>query len=160
MVPHALCDGPERLFAERQYLLDVAGADEHPDDHTDEGKWRLVVAEDCDDYLRAEARERAGASVGRLLNLCDGILGHGLPVVVPLTTNEDVGRVRPAITRPGRCLSQVEFLPLAPAEARRWLGDDAAAAPERPITLAELYVMREQRSAGPGASASSPGGYL
>ena len=87
------------------------------------------MAEDCDDYLRADARERAGASLGRLLNLCDGILGHGLRVVVLLTTNEDVGTLHPAITRPGRCLSAVEFPALTPAEAQVWLGPDSPAEP-------------------------------
>jgi hypothetical protein len=162
---------PERLFAEPHYLLDVAGAGEDdddlfedPDDDVDAGpedrQWRLVVAEDCDEYLRADARERAGASLGRLLNLCDGILGHGLRVVVLLTTNEDVGRLHPAITRPGRCLNQVEFLPLSAPEAHAWLGHDAATAPERPMTLAELYAVREQRSTGPVEALPPLGGYL
>lgn len=146
---------PEKLFAEPRYLLEVAGIDADPGA---DGRWRLVVAEDCDEYLRADAKERSGASLGRLLNLCDGILGHGLKVLVLLTTNEDVGRLHPAITRPGRCLSQVEFEPLGPAEARRWLGTRAVA-PEAPTTLAQLYALREHRSAGPAVT-GEPGGYL
>jgi hypothetical protein len=143
---------PERLFAEPRYLLEVAGID--VDDEAD-GRWRLIVAEDCDEYLRSDAKARSGASLGRLLNLCDGILGHGLKVLVLLTTNEDVGRLHPAITRPGRCLSQVEFEPLGPAEAARWLGTGAA---EAPLTLAQLYALREHR---PGGTATDPlGGYL
>ncbi|WP_347057351.1 DUF5925 domain-containing protein [Blastococcus sp. HT6-30] len=147
---------PERLFAEPQYLLQVAGVDE---DEDDDGRWRLVVAEDCDEYLRSDAKVRAGASLGRLLNLCDGILGHGLRVLVLLTTNEDVGRLHPAITRPGRCLSQVEFELLSPDEAQAWLGDGAPA-PERPMTLAELYARREERVHPTEARAAEPGGYL
>jgi hypothetical protein len=144
---------PEKLFAEPRYLLEVAGIDDEQAD----GKWRLVVAEDCDEYLRSDAKARSGASLGRLLNLCDGILGHGLKVLVLLTTNEDVGRLHPAITRPGRCLSQVEFEPLGPAEAARWLGPGAAA-PEAPLTLAQLYALREHR---PGGTATDQlGGYL
>ena len=146
---------PERLFAEPHYLLQLAEEDDDPDDD----RWRLVIAEDCDEYLRADAKLRAGASLGRLLNLCDGILGHGLKVLVLLTTNEEVGRLHPAITRPGRCLSSVEFAPLSPAEARSWLAPGAVA-PEAPITLAELFALREQR-AGTGAPAEPPvGGYL
>jgi hypothetical protein len=38
---------------------------------------------------------RADTSLGRLLNFCDDILGHGLKVLVLLTTNEDVGRAAP-----------------------------------------------------------------
>jgi hypothetical protein len=157
--PHYVMD-PEKLFAEPNYLLEVAGA--HGDDEdgdAGDGRWRLVVAEDCDEYLRADAKLRAGASLGRLLNLCDGILGYGLKVLVLLTTNEDIGRLHPAITRPGRCLSQVEFEPLSPVEARTWLGG-AAATPDGPVTLAELFAQREQRAYGGHRPELEPGGYL
>ena len=146
---------PEKLFAEPQYLLEVAGVANGPEDD----RWRLVIAEDCDEYLRSDAKLRAGASLGRLLNLCDGILGHGLKVLVLLTTNEDVGRLHPAITRPGRCLSQVEFEPLSPAAAQAWLSTDVVA-PERPLTLAELFALREERAQATDSSAPEPGGYL
>ncbi|MGY2129432.1 DUF5925 domain-containing protein [Blastococcus sp. SYSU DS0617] len=155
--PHYVMD-PERLFAEPSYLLEVAGADGDEDEDGDD-RWRLIVAEDCDEYLAADAKLRSGASLGRLLNLCDGILGHGLKVVVLLTTNEDVGRLHPAITRPGRCLSQVEFEPLSAAEARAWLGDDGGA-PEGPMTLASLFAQREQRAQSGGRREPAPGGYL
>nr|WP_246214408.1 DUF5925 domain-containing protein [Modestobacter muralis] len=134
---------PERLFEDPGYLLEVAGVDGDRGEDDDE-QWRLVVAEDCDEYLRTDAKLRAGASLGRLLNLCDGILGHGLRVVVLLTTNEDVGSLHPAITRPGRCLSRVEFARLTHPEAQAWLGA-AATAPTGASTLAELYALREER---------------
>jgi len=121
--------------------------------------WRLIVAEDFDEYLRADAKQRSGASLGRLLNLCDGILGHGLRVVVLLTTNEDLGSLHPAITRPGRCLSRVQFMPLPVVEARTWLGDDALT-PPHPATLAELYALRENRTGGGDLALPELGGYL
>ncbi|MFP5370143.1 MAG: DUF5925 domain-containing protein [Actinomycetes bacterium] len=154
--PHYVMD-PDRLFAEPRYLLQVAGIDQDEDD--DDDRWRLVVAEDCDEYLRSDAKVRAGASLGRLLNLCDGILGHGLKVLVLLTTNEDVGRLHPAITRPGRCLSQVEFELLSRAEAQAWLGPSFAA-PERPMSLAELYALREERADPVVERQPEGGGYL
>jgi hypothetical protein len=159
--PHYVMD-PEKLFAEPNYLLEVAGAHGNADDDGDkdgDGRWRLVVAEDCDEYLRADAKLRSGASLGRLLNLCDGILGYGLKVLVLLTTNEDVGRLHPAITRPGRCLSQVEFEPLSPAEARAWLGDGGTA-PDGPVTLASLFAQREHRAHLGARREPEPGGYL
>jgi len=152
---HYVAD-PEKLFADPGYLLEVAGVD--GGDEEGDHPWRLVVAEDCDEYLHADAKQRAGASLGRLLNLCDGILGHGLQVVVLLTTNEEVGRLHPAITRPGRCLDRTEFLPLSAGEAAAWLGPDVAA-PGREATLAELYAIREQRGLAVTAD-DAPGGYL
>lgn len=153
--PHYVMD-PERLFSEPQYLLEVSGADDGEDE--DDDRWRLVVAEDCDEYLRADAKQRAGASLGRLLNLCDGILGHGLKVLVLLTTNEDLGGLHPAVTRPGRCLAKVEFELFSPADAAAWLGS-AAHPPTGPSSLAELYALAEQRS-GLRADRALQGGYL
>ncbi|WP_242658330.1 DUF5925 domain-containing protein [Klenkia brasiliensis] len=153
---HYVAD-PEKLFADPGYLLEVAGVDGGDEEELDH-PWRLVVAEDCDEYLHADAKQRAGASLGRLLNLCDGILGHGLQVVVLLTTNEEVGRLHPAITRPGRCLDRTEFLPLSAREAAAWLGPDTTP-PGREATLAELYAVREQRTLGV-TDHDTPGGYL
>ena len=151
---------PEQLFADPRYLLEVAGANaQDEDDDDDPGRWRLVVAEDCDEYLRTDAKLRAGASLGRLLNLCDGILGHGLRVLVLLTTNEDVGSLHPAITRPGRCLSAVEFARLSRERAQRWLGADVPALAGA-VTLAELYALREERAMVAARPVREVGGYL
>ncbi len=147
---------PEQLFSRPQYLLEVAGA---TSSRQEESRWRLVVAEDCDEYLRADARARAGASLGRLLNLCDGILGHGLRVVVLLTTNEDVGRLHPAVVRPGRCLAQVPFDRFTRAQAEAWLGAGASV-PRESLTLAELYAVREERLGQEHAGPPPEGGYL
>jgi len=59
--------------------------------------------------------------------------------VLLITTNEELSRLHPALTRPGRCLAQVAFGPFSPAEAVAWRGDDDRPAPRRPMTLAELY---------------------
>jgi hypothetical protein len=73
-------------------------------DHDD--AWRLLVLEDCDELIRAEAKSGAGQSLARLPNLTDGLLGQGVKVLVCITTNEELGRLHPAVTRPGRCLAQ------------------------------------------------------
>lgn len=103
-----------------------------------EAIWRLVVAEDSDEYLRASARRDAGAALGRLLNLADGILGQGMNVLLLLTTNEETSRLHPALVRPGRCLAAVEFPPFDPTQASAWLGK----AVDQSMTLAELLERR------------------
>jgi hypothetical protein len=60
-------------------------------------------------------------------------------VLVLFTTNEERGRLHPAITRPGRCLSVVEFDAFTPGDAGRWLGTGPTSGP---MTLAELYEAR------------------
>ena len=58
--PHYVTD-PEQLFADPQYLLEVAGVDAEEDDGAAEKRpWRLVIAEDCDEYLRTDAKLRRG----------------------------------------------------------------------------------------------------
>jgi hypothetical protein len=36
-------------------------------------------------------------------------------------TNEPLRRLHPAVARPGRCASRIEFVPFTPEEAARWL---------------------------------------
>jgi hypothetical protein len=139
---------PEQFFADPGYIAGVLGRPPAPRlgptlerAGDPEALWRLVVAEDSDEYLRASARRDAGAGLGRLLNLADGVLGQGFNSLILLTTNEDIQRIHPALTRPGRCLARVEFARFTPEQARRWLPETVAAA-DSPATLAELFERR------------------
>lgn len=128
----------QRFFADPNYLLDVVTRGDHG---SDEPRWQLVIAEDCDAYLRGQSGNFAADQLGMLLNLCDGILGQGMRTLVALTTNVEVGRLHRAMTRPGRCLSQLEFEVFTPEEAATWLGSEFAE-PATPLTLAELFAHR------------------
>ena len=112
-------------------------------------RWRMLVLEDTGELLSIDAKERAGQGLSRLLNAVDGLLGQGSRVLLLITTNEELGALHPAVTRPGRCASQMEFLPLSPAEAKGWLAahdeERRAAAPKAPKTIAELYALLEGR---------------
>ena len=121
--------------------------------------WRLVVVEDVDELLRADARLVSGQALSRLLNLTDGLIGQGLNVLLLLTTNDPVGQLHPAVTRPGRCLAEVAFSTLSPAESAAWLGDGHRR-PERPLTLAELYALRGDTPARVSPRAERQGLYL
>lgn len=137
---------PEVLFGNSGYLLQVMmGAGYNPSD--DDG-WRLLILEDCDELIRGGAKQTAGQALSRLLNLTDGLLGQGQRVLVAITTNEELGRLHPAVVRPGRCLAQIEVSPMPPDEAAAWLG--APTGVSGPVTLAELYALR---NGGPHAAA-------
>jgi hypothetical protein len=127
---HYIAD-PERLFADPNYLTEVASS-------VDDGTLQLIIAEDTDEYLRSSARRDAGSGLGRLLNLTDGFLGQGLDLLILLTTNEELGRLHPAVTRPGRCLAATEFRAFTAEEAGRWLGRPV----RQPMTLAQLLEAR------------------
>lgn len=128
---HYIAD-PEKLFAHPSYLMEV-GAD-------DENEWRLVIAEDTDEFIRHDNKGTAGAALGRLLNFSDGILGQGSNTLFLLTTNERVDKLHPALVRPGRCFAQVEFASFGDSEARAWLpsGTKMKAGDK---TLAELFEL-------------------
>ncbi|MGZ4718111.1 MAG: DUF5925 domain-containing protein [Acidimicrobiales bacterium] len=127
---------PDRMLDQPAYLLDVILGD---DDH--DPRWRLLVLEDCDELIRSDAKKGAGQSLARLLNVSDGMLGQGVDLIIAITTNEPLARLHPAITRPGRCLAEIEVGPLSPSEARAWLGRPVAT-PDGGLTLAELYARR------------------
>lgn len=133
---------PEMLFAKPGYLMRAAMGAEGEDDESD--RWRLLILEDCDELIHAEAKSSSGQGLSRLLNLTDGMLGQGRDVLVAISTNEDLSRLHPAVTRPGRCMAQVEIGKLTPAEARTWLGDTPADIPAGGATLAELVALRDR----------------
>ena len=144
---------PERFLTSPSYLLDVATHDE------EERRVRLVLLEDAGELMSASARVEVGQGLSRMLNLADGLLGQGLPCVLLITTNEAVGRLHPAVRRPGRCWAEVEFPAFPAAEATAWLARrgvhrDAAG----PMTLADLYAAVEGREPAGGA-AETPFGF-
>lgn len=170
---HYVAD-PEKFFAEPAYLLEVGTNDRSRGQVTLEDleaedfdvvgeevacsgaapKWRLVVVEDSDDFLRRNSRDKAGAALGRLLNFSDGILGQGSNTLILLTTNTDIEELDPALVRPGRCLSQIEFKRFTPEQGYQWRARRGVhERPTQDMTLAELiesynrlHVADEDRS--------------
>jgi len=135
---------PEEFFGGPDYLLHVVTAEDQWWDRVNPDpaeRWKVVVVEDADELIGADARRSSGPALGRLLNLADGILGHGMRVLLLLTTNEPPRRLHPAVVRPGRCLADVQFANFTRAEAVEWL-EGAAPAPAHGCTLAELYRLR------------------
>ena len=90
---------PERLLTEPGYLLEVVMGGRAAGDGGDR-RWRLLILEDCDELIRGEAKHTAGQALSRLLNLTDGLLGQGQNVLVAITTNEELGRLHPAVDPP------------------------------------------------------------
>ena len=149
---------PENFFQQGDYLLNVilGGDDEYddsypampfgngqaPEVYARVKRWRLVVLEDTGELLSKDAKQRAGQGLSRLLNLCDGLLGQGLRVLVLVTTNEDIGTLHEAVSRPGRCLAQVPFDPFGAEAANAWLTQrHACGKVSKNTTLAEMYAM-------------------
>lgn len=144
--PHYIVD-PEVFFGQRpDYMLEVLldQSDEDSEDASAHGAGALEAAdpEDTGELLAADAKERGGQALSRLLNLVDGLIGQGLRVLVLVTGNEPLRRLHPAVSRPGRCASIVEFQPFTDDEASAWLAQQGH---ERDCcaggTLADLYAV-------------------
>lgn len=131
---HLVLD-PEKLFSKAEYLYDVALT------RDSSAEWRLLVLEDTGELLASDARAQTGQSLSRLLNLVDGIIGQGMNTMVLVTTNEELGSLHPAVTRSGRCASQIEFRSFPEDEAATWFADRDLTVPERPPrVLAEMFA--------------------
>ena len=146
---HYILD-PDRFFGTQpDYMRDVLLADTYDelveiDGDVDvvqsegDGKWRVLILEDTGELLSANAKDTQGQGLSRLLNVVDGMVGQGLRVLAIVTTNDQIEEMHPAVVRPGRCASQIEFGPLTAEEASTWLGETV----EEGGTLAELYARR------------------
>jgi hypothetical protein len=139
---------PDRLFASPSYMIEVAveGPAGHFlfDDKWNSATWRLLVIEDSGELMALDGRNQLDQALSRLLNLTDGILGQGTNLLILVTTNEELGSLHPAVRRPGRCLSEIEFRRFNRDEATTWLqkaGSDAKIG--QALTLSELYALRD-----------------
>jgi hypothetical protein len=132
---------PQALFTDPGYLARVAAGGQAG---TDSRRWRLLLLEDSDDLIRADGLTATTQQLSRLLNLTDGLLGQGGNVIVAVTTNETIGRLHPAVLRPGRCMAQIEVGPLPYEQATEWLGSSAGVGAYG-ATLAELLALRDGR---------------
>jgi hypothetical protein len=128
----------ESFFGDVSYMTDLLI--DHIDD--DKDKWRLLVIEDAGELMGVDAGMQAGQGLSRLLNLSDGILGQGLPIMILITTNQPLAQLHAAASRAGRCLSQQEFGLLDRSEAQQWLADqDSEQEVHQATSLADLYAL-------------------
>lgn len=151
---HTVMD-PEILFNDSGYLYETMLGRYTQNNE----KWRMVILEDVGELISADARDRTGQALSRLLNVSDGMMGQGTKVIIGITTNEDIRELHPAISRPGRILTEpVEVGLFSPEKAAAWLGADRL--PEhRHYSLAELIAMQKGQILTPKAVAET-GQYL
>jgi ATP-dependent 26S proteasome regulatory subunit len=118
--------------------------DQSGDERRAEARWRLLILEDTGELLAADARMQSGQGLSRFLNVVDGLIGQGLRILVLVTTNEELGDLHPAISRPGRCAANVLFRKIPVEQANAWLkaqGQESTVS--EPVTLAALYAVAE-----------------
>src|ERR1019366_5557670 len=102
--PELLID-PESAFGETRYLIQLLRSTPHQEPESPERFWRVIVAEDADKYLGADARASDNPALDRLLNVSDGLIGQGSRCLYLLTTNSALAVLHSALARPGRNLA-------------------------------------------------------
>lgn len=132
---------PDVLFHDSNYLQEVMFGD-YGDDND---KWHLVIMEDAGELTAEDAKSQTGQALSRLLNMTDGILGQGAKVLVAITSNEGLDHHHKALTRPGRCLTQVEIGMFSFEQAKEWMARENPEVSLKPreYTLADLFALRE-----------------
>ena len=148
---HYITD-PERFFSDSSYMMKLlleSGSDYDPYGENDgEPPWRLLILEDCGEMLAANAKERVGQNLSRLLNIVDGLIGQGLKTLVLITTNEDFHSLHPAVQRYGRCAFKHEFQPLSFIEADTWArAHNVNLTDIRNYSISELYGLLQSQPA-------------
>lgn len=137
---------PEIFFNDPGYMMSIALAGN--DDMSFGGespRCRFLILEDCGELLQKDAKTFSGQGFSRLLNLSDGLVGQGSKLVIILTTNEPMDTFHDAISRPGRCLGQINIDKLSPEESKIWASGRGVDLPnilinEEGMTLAELFA--------------------
>ena len=103
-------------------------------------KYRLLIFEDTEELIASDDKGSVSASVSRLLNIGDGLLGQGLKILILITTNVKLEKLHPALVRPGRTLANIHIPRLSAKEASKWIGNQHGEA-----TLAELYEEKSKK---------------
>lgn len=119
---------PDVMLQSPGYMIEIASREEN-------GKTPLIVLEDSGELASTQSR---GQMMSRLLNMADGLATQWTKAMFLVTTNEAIGDLGAAITRPGRCLAAIEVGALTAEESGKWLGETVSA----PMTIAELYARR------------------
>ena len=142
---------PDQLLERGDYLMEVLLKRTHHEspevstefrDPSQPEKWRLLILEDSGELMSIDAKKTLGQGLSRLLNISDGILGQGTRTMILITTNEDLGKLNRAITRPGRCFSQIGFERFGVDEANTWLRDGGCGSRvDAARSLSEMYAI-------------------
>jgi hypothetical protein len=147
---HCVVDA-DAFFNDTSYMMNVL-----LDGHDDE-RPRLVVLEDAGELVTVDARVETGQGLSRILNLSDGMVGQGLRTSLLITTNEPISRLHPAIRRPGRCWSQIEFCEFSAPEADAWLAARGLEGGGASRSLAHLFALSRGETIDETTSASAIG---
>jgi hypothetical protein len=143
---HYIID-PDQFFTMASYLQDVVIRMTSMDDNYDDAgnlipsknKFNLLIIEDCGELIISDSK---GQALSKLLNIGDGLLGQGMNLLILLTTNEEHEKLNKAVSRQGRCLSNIQFKELSEPQAIDWLKKKGYNGPvPKNTNISDLYAL-------------------
>ena len=137
-----VCVPSETFLREGGLLLEAASQEDQV----------VLVLEDVGDLLALDASTTNSDARANLLNFTDGIMSVMLDALVIVSFNHDLGRIDPAVLRPGRCLAEIEVGPLPYDHVQKLTS--VSIEKGRSYTLAEVYEMN--RTGRPGRASREP----
>ncbi len=145
-----VCTPPDHFLTNMTNLTEAAtlGTDryypefEGDDDRPSKERSTVVVLEDIGELLAMDNVSTRVNETSNLLNFTDGMMAMLANAIFLVSFNHDIGKISPALTRPGRCIGQLMVGNLS-FEQARGLVDDVHALPKRPYTLAEVYHINQ-----------------
>jgi energy-coupling factor transporter ATP-binding protein EcfA2 len=110
-----------------------------------EGQHGSLIMEDADTFL--EARSAGNTLMHKFLNVGDGLVSSASKKIIFTTNLESHDKIDPALLRPGRCFSVVNFKALEREQARAFMSEydptyDIKKLNNKDYTLAELYNLQ------------------
>ena len=142
--PDAFLSNPEYLNEVVLHCPDKVCAHGGSGD-SDDACGRLIILEDAPDLVLDTGAGVGRASLSKLLNVSDGLVGQGHGLVFLATTHEPGAVPESALHRPGRSLQVQHFRPLQSSEVKNWFERRQLRQPDAlpNATLAELYSLQE-----------------
>lgn len=123
---HYITD-PDKFFgSSADYMMSVIMSSNDGMVVGSSNKWKVLILEDSGELLAADAKQNVGQALSRLLNVVDGLIGQSLRLMILITTNEEMTKLHPAVSRHGRCASKICFKDLSQEESNQWLEDNGS----------------------------------
>lgn len=127
-----ICIPPTEFIRDGQLLVQALNEVENP----------IVIFEDLGNMFEADYRNRASDAFSTFINFSDGLLSLLHKAVFVLTFNQEITSIDKAMTRPGRCLANIEVPNLSYDEALELLPEEKKSLLSKDDTsLAKVYSL-------------------
>lgn len=145
-------DGNPKKFKNENYTSIYLNTDSLTEEKNEE-KWKIFILEDAGEMLAVDAKEKVGQALSMFLNVTDGFVGRGSKIILILTTNEDINKLHPAVSRPGRCVFRHKFGKMSTSESIKWAAGhkcsnklvNEISKSRKSFSLAELYALKNEK---------------